>query len=241
MKIKNKKRTNIILLAFLTVFMAGAAFAFTAQSPLIFQGTANVDAALRLEIVEGFITGNPATQGIEEPRVGNRFVQDSNGRYPRLVNFNIGFNRPGAAQVTFHIENTGTLPATIDTATLYLSTDDIIVNDLPWNDSHPLWGYHFAAGTWQHNIMYLYSEWRIGAGAWTAGAAGQTWNNFDPDRGEWVLNLNNIITLQPGEVAYVRVGYRFMQGAPQTGVVADIHQVSGDFNSRMELSYIAAN
>jgi hypothetical protein len=51
MKIRNKKRTNILLAAFLTVFMAGAAFAFTAQSPLVFQGTANVDASLQLVIM----------------------------------------------------------------------------------------------------------------------------------------------------------------------------------------------
>ena len=113
MRIKNAKRMNFVLAAFLAMFLVGTAFAFSAQGPLNFAGVANVDARLQLLITNGVvdhIRGNPdaptaridtyippgATEGVREVA----FTTDFTGQNQE-------------AFFIFTVTNTGTMPAVL--------------------------------------------------------------------------------------------------------------------------------
>jgi len=74
MKIKNKKRTNIIVAAFLAVFVIGSAFAFTPGGPLNFNGTVNIEAAVQIVFTDadaipstGIVLPAPYTINLGQP------------------------------------------------------------------------------------------------------------------------------------------------------------------------------
>jgi hypothetical protein len=112
MKIKNKKKMNVIIAAFMTVFMVGAAFAFTAQSNLIFQGTATVDASLQLvimhdtdDVINQVRATGPATFEVSQVK-GPGYAQiDLTLDFTDVVNALGGYFIP--------VRNTGSLPVVI--------------------------------------------------------------------------------------------------------------------------------
>jgi hypothetical protein len=119
MKIKNKKKFNIIIAAFMTVFMVGAAFAFAAQSNLVFQGTSNVDAILRLEITQA----DPA-HGFS----GGAHIDPGNRR---AVFYNDFYAMDQRARFNFEVTNTGTLPAVFDGVSLENAWYSLVIDGVP--------------------------------------------------------------------------------------------------------------
>jgi len=105
---RNKKRITAIVAAFMVVLLAGSAFALVSTGPLVFNGTAAVDAVLRLEIVHDDITVDDtgtATLSMSNPGIVG---------YKR-ADFTMSFNTPGqVVEFDFIVENVGTTPAEID-------------------------------------------------------------------------------------------------------------------------------
>jgi len=105
MKIKNKKKLNLIIAAFLTVFVVGSAFAFVSQGPLVFQGTANIEALLLLEIADYDVADVS-----DYATINNIEIHD--GR--KLATWEMNFTRPNQfVYINFDIENVGTIDAEI--------------------------------------------------------------------------------------------------------------------------------
>jgi len=106
------KTGNKRLIAFVAIlaalFLAGSAFAFAAAGPLLFQGAANVDAALSVEIVHAEIAAiNP------HPNFGfGNSAEVTVSPDGRTAYFNIAFTQVmQSADFRVRIENTGTMPA----------------------------------------------------------------------------------------------------------------------------------
>jgi len=128
---RNKKRTSIIVAAFMTVFLAGSAFAFSNLDPLIWNGTASVNADIRLEIVD---------YNVVQDDTGAFVVLESaqlDGTQPglKIVNFTIGdpgnningFTTPGqVVEVDWDIRNVGTMWAEIDARVEILFEDGVV-------------------------------------------------------------------------------------------------------------------
>lgn len=126
MKIKNRKRLNFLIAAFLVVFLTGGTFAFVAAGPLLFQGTANVDASLALNIIEAKINPNPSgdtknTLTENHVTVGNHLIS-SDGH---TVTFGANLSSPGdEVNLVFTVENVGTMDAQIYAVDVELSHID---------------------------------------------------------------------------------------------------------------------
>ncbi|MCL2411148.1 MAG: hypothetical protein FWC97_05835 [Treponema sp.] len=110
---KNKKRLNILVAAFTVIFLAGSVFAFTAAGPLLFSGTANVNASLRVAI------NSQETKVTYADNVGIIF-EDIVYSVPSIPNFydvatmGVAFTGMGnRVEVEFEVENIGTMPATV--------------------------------------------------------------------------------------------------------------------------------
>ena len=119
MKIRNKRLTSVLISIFAIVFMAGSAFAFTAEGPLRFAGTSNVEANLELVIVRGY--AEPTWDNITRARVPTTIEGSNHERNnpwtgsERSVEFETSFNRAGqASNFFFTVENMGTMPAVIE-------------------------------------------------------------------------------------------------------------------------------
>ena len=100
---KNKKLTSILITVFAVVFMAGSAFAFVSQGPLIFQGTVNVNAELLVEIDAVRVRGNPNNLNVTygtDGRTATFTVRDFHARGQRV-------------EMEFDIINNGTMPAVV--------------------------------------------------------------------------------------------------------------------------------
>lgn len=103
--IKNKKHLNIIVAIFMVFFVSGGAFAFAAAGPLMFEGEANVTAALEMSIVSGEVA---YTTGVPEAAVGTY------GAGVQELEFAVNFDAPSqSATFNFEIQNTGTMNAQI--------------------------------------------------------------------------------------------------------------------------------
>jgi hypothetical protein len=137
MKIKNRKRLNFLIAAFLVVFLTGGTFAFVAAGPLLFQGTANVDAKLELSIMTAEVNRdhNP-NHGPNVP--DDQFIlplPSEVGPGVHQVSYGVNFNAPGQnAHFKFQIKNTGTMDAEIYDVVFELATIDGIQAD-----QHPNW------------------------------------------------------------------------------------------------------
>jgi len=118
---RNKKRTSIIVAAFMAVFLAGSAFAFTNLDPLVWNGTAAVNADIRLEIIDFDVLLDDTTSVIVSPAL--------DGSIPgvKLVTFDIpGFTTPGQeVDIDFIVKNVGTMHAEIETVVEVLFEDGV--------------------------------------------------------------------------------------------------------------------
>jgi hypothetical protein len=120
MKIKNRKRLNFLIAAFLVVFLTGGTFAFVAAGPLLFQGTANVDAELEISIMQAGMTSHsnlPAAVGGNATNLPNgaiRLNQHLLSKGTHQVAFELDFTAPGQfAHFFYNIQNTGTMDAEV--------------------------------------------------------------------------------------------------------------------------------
>ena len=118
MKIRNKKLINIVVIALSVAILGGAAYAFTADGPLAFSGTANVDARLEVSIVNGEVLQH----GYENLRPEEAKINSWFGKGQYNADFDIKFVAPGTSVgFMFEIENTGTMDAIV-------SSDDIVID-----------------------------------------------------------------------------------------------------------------
>jgi hypothetical protein len=219
-KIKNKKKINVIVAAFMTVFMVGAVFAFTAQSNLIFQGTSNVDAALQLLITDIEYMGHPAhvNNGITiDTDIAAVGIAGHNGMLGvRTVDFTVNFNGLNqAAQFAFTVTNTGTIPARVydfvrDTWGVDGHVDGVLDNEL-------------FEEIMSHQFIYR-TLWHLPG------------NIFSP-----VENLIDLV-LEPGESVVI---HSFMQFArtnywshPQFPI-PEFWSLGGEYKIQLELEYVA--
>lgn len=125
MKIKNKKRFNTIIAAFVAVFIAGGAFAFVAAGPLLFNGTANVDAELELSIMDAGINPRPPQPNTVASADMFHTPKSELGKGEHQVSFSAILRAPGDnAHFVFKVENTGTMDAAIHDVTFELATID---------------------------------------------------------------------------------------------------------------------
>jgi len=138
-KFKRKRRLNVIVAALMLVLFAGSAFALTSTGPLIFNGTASVDASLVLLIVNYDILENPGG-----------LVHDIHPTLPRppwpgatvIDWYDVIFTAPGQHILwEFTIQNLGSTPARIE---------DIVSSDIstgmwvpPGHVPVHEWGYNF--------------------------------------------------------------------------------------------------
>ena len=110
MKIRNKRLMTMLVATFAVVFLAGSAFAFRADGPLSFAGTANIDARLQLSIVEYEFAFDRYSDDVE--------IVTALGEGVRNVEFTMEFTRPARRSVDFYVENTGTMPAQLHAANI---------------------------------------------------------------------------------------------------------------------------
>ena len=214
MKIRNKRLMTILVTAFAVVFMAGSAFAFTMRGPLVFQGTANVNALLELSIVE--VTNEPAQS------VLNRYNATAVVIHPyafapgnKLAMFEVGFTRPTPQLIfEFRVENTGSMPAVITGVDISKMLDGMPLAD------HP--DYAFWSQTTAHGIPFS-----VVAHLWSTDE--QNWSNVTDEEGR---------VLQPGESSYVRASVRFLSGWGAADLpLIDRYEIVAQFQSTLSLAY----
>jgi hypothetical protein len=115
MRIKNKKRLNTIIAVFVAVFAAGGAFAFVSAGPLLFSGTAAVDAELAVHIVHSetrpFVDTHNLFANYTTPT--DYYINEpTNNRHN--ITFGVTFTQPYQVIHFVHkIKNEGTMDAKI--------------------------------------------------------------------------------------------------------------------------------
>ena len=217
MKMRNRKLLTTLVAIFTFVLLAGSAFAFTSQGPLIFQGTATVDASLELSIVEG-VLGSPdlherynATARVIQPTYGFR-------QGVREANFEVGFTRP-TPSIPFHftVENTGTLPAVITGVNFVNYLDGYLLQ--PGHSGWDLWGQVNAHGVPFSIVAHM---WYVGDYNWSD-----------------IENAVDELVLQPGESAFVGAYVRFLTGwgAADIANLGIGHELKAEFVSTLTLDY----
>jgi hypothetical protein len=243
MNIRNKKFLNVLVATFMVVLLAGAAFAFASRGELVFDGVANVNADLRVEIVGGRIgtsgTGHnlrqPVNAFITDPATGlelvNVNVGNVNGEWVefdnrlREVAFQIDFDRPTPnTSFSFVIQNTGTMAARITDYDITTLVEDLVMPD------------DFDFANWQTPFFEAIT-W-----TWNANGAGTYPRRPSPDEPiqPGFGNRFEPFVLEPGEEAVVGAHIRFLWGMlGQQGavVVPGLYHLSGSFYSTLELSY----
>lgn len=118
MKLKNRKLINTLVACFVVVLMAGTAFAFVSQGPLVFQGTANVDASLTVEIVDYRVIDTTS----DDANYNVTIALDG-----KSATFNVDLTQPEEVfAIGFDIQNMGTLPAEIWDATFEVESDGTV-------------------------------------------------------------------------------------------------------------------
>jgi len=131
--VKSRKKLNVMLAAFLAVFVAGAAFAFISGGPLVFQGTVGVDALLQVEIMDNTLVaehnGAIARYELVRPKDQGYFQ----------INLDVAFDEVvQSAGFLIQIKNTGSIPAYIRGIALENYTN--------WGQNTPLYNYLTISG-----------------------------------------------------------------------------------------------
>jgi|GEM_PF-1971023 len=125
MKIRNRKKLNVIIASFMAVFLVGGAFAFVSQGPLVFQGTANIEARLQVEIMNGSpLAVRVRPLSLDGVHGGGELIPSFSVQDPRFQGFghlNMLVETAGVtgvAEFMIPIQNTGTIPAIFNGLTL---------------------------------------------------------------------------------------------------------------------------
>ena len=149
MNLRNKKLLNTLVAAFVVVVMAGSAFAFVSRGALTFQGVANVNAEIELQInyfTEHYI--HPNREAFERHPV---VLQ------PRHVLFGADFTQPGQRAVwRGYIVNTGTMPARITDIELvpYVLTGGGVPPAASFYAAMPRLNNEIPWGSWDDNARF---------------------------------------------------------------------------------------
>jgi len=228
MKIKNKKRMNLLVALFAVVLMTGSAFAFVSNGALFFEGIANVNADLRLEIEQvaffdqDSIWATPA--GLTRlPDEAVSWVVDPNGR---SMTFTMDFDQPGYFRsITTSIENTGTMDAQIvdHTITSRIVPGSGLINNQPWEvflqenglveaDILEFFHMRWGAGTSPNNVIDGPTQGMPGTGHYN--------NNLTEDGqiNGWIVNAPG------GSNPFIRIWSQMGLNTPDDGL--GIHQMS---------------
>jgi len=118
MRLKNKLRLNIAVVAFLAILVAGTAFAFASSNPLVFNGTVNVDARLIVGIDTDDVTYSIRGNHLRPPE--NRWLHafsdfiPGHPTYAKTVELNAWLYGHEDTVVRFQVENLGTMAAFVD-------------------------------------------------------------------------------------------------------------------------------
>jgi len=239
MNIRNKKLINALVATFMVVLIAGAAFAFASRGPLVFDGVANINAELRVDIVEGFI--QTSGTGVNFPQPTGAVITDpdnndavlvnvgvTNGEWVefptplREVGFEINFHRPTPnTTFAFIIENTGTMPARIfdyDIITAVHNMD--LPPDFPLEDWQEAF---YSAITW----VWSYNH---------EGGGGETFPlppTYEPGFGDRF----DPFVLEVGEQAIIGAHIRFLWADGNAIAVPDLYFMDASFLSKLDLQY----
>ncbi|MCL2873485.1 MAG: hypothetical protein FWE29_00980 [Defluviitaleaceae bacterium] len=135
-KFKSKRQLTIMVAVFAVVFLASSAFAFVSASPLVFEGTVNVNASLSMHIIHFEVEHSDGVSGARTTpyRPNNPDGNLVNPMFPpgiRSVDHYSVFSTPGDYIIwSFTVKNTGTVPTRIDSI-------EIVER---WIDSNPTIG-----------------------------------------------------------------------------------------------------
>jgi len=199
MKIRNRKKLNVIIASFMAVFLVGGAFAFVSQGPLVFQGTANIDARLQVEIVTGTPQLNVSATRFNQGDLFPSFSLED-PRHLGYGHMNMGLETTGVSgfvQFNIPIQNTGTIPAIFSGLTLEYDYD--VIYDF---DNNRI----FISDYLTFDIEYTFP------------GVPADWIDANPP----FTNVIDYLVLQPGEFVVARVSFTYDASDLNTNVLNNL-------------------